>query len=38
MFIRLVLFCGLATVCTSTLAMTLYKTTDANGVVSFSDR
>ncbi|RMQ87749.1 hypothetical protein ALP97_03142 [Pseudomonas salomonii] len=38
MFIRLVLCCGLATVCTSTLAMTLYKSTDAKGVVSFSDR
>ena len=38
MFLRLLLFCGLATVATSTLAMTLYKSTDANGVVSYSDR
>ncbi|NVZ19056.1 peptidoglycan DD-metalloendopeptidase family protein [Pseudomonas costantinii] len=38
MFMRLLLCCGLATVTTSTLAMTLYKSTDANGVVFFSDR
>ena len=38
MLLRLLLFCGLATVATSTLAMTLYKSTDANGEVFFSDR
>ncbi|NVZ68128.1 peptidoglycan DD-metalloendopeptidase family protein [Pseudomonas costantinii] len=38
MFMRLLLCCGLATVTTSALAMTLYKSTDANGVVFFSDR
>ncbi|KMT55678.1 M23 family metallopeptidase [Pseudomonas fildesensis] len=38
MLLRLLLFCMLATVATSTLAMTLYKSTDANGVVLFSDR
>ena len=38
MFIRLVLFCGLATVCTSTLAMTVYKSIDAQGNVVYSDR
>ena len=38
MLLRLLLFCGLATVATSTLAMTLYKSTDAHGEVFFSDR
>lgn len=38
MLLRLLLSCTLATVATSTLAMTLYKSTDANGVVFFSDR
>ncbi|VVM43931.1 hypothetical protein PS664_00431 [Pseudomonas fluorescens] len=38
MLLRLLLCCGLATVTTSTLAMTVYKSTDANGVVFFSDR
>ncbi|MFL1418090.1 peptidoglycan DD-metalloendopeptidase family protein [Pseudomonas fildesensis] len=38
MLLRLLLFCMLATVATSTLAMTLYKSTDANGVVLFSDQ
>ncbi|WP_395609949.1 peptidoglycan DD-metalloendopeptidase family protein [Pseudomonas sp. B22129] len=38
MFMRLLLLCGLATVCTPTLAMTLYRSTDANGEVFFSDR
>ncbi len=38
MRLRLLLFCMLASVATSTLAMTLYKSTDANGVVFFSDQ
>ena len=38
MLLRLLLFCGLATVDTSTLAMTLYKSVDANGLVFISDR
>ncbi|MFL1547929.1 peptidoglycan DD-metalloendopeptidase family protein [Pseudomonas sp. D47] len=38
MLLRLMLFCGLASVATSTLAMTFYKSTDAHGVVVFSDR
>ena len=38
MLLRLLLFCMLATVATSTLAMTLYQSTDANGAVFFSDR
>ena len=38
MLMRLLLCCGLAAVVTSTQAMTLYKSTDANGVVFFSDR
>ncbi|MGY2373646.1 M23 family metallopeptidase [Pseudomonas sp. SDO524_S393] len=38
MFMRLLLLCGLATVTTPTLAMTLYRSTDANGDVFFSDR
>ena len=38
MLARLLLFCGLFIVATSTVAMTIYKSTDANGVVSYSDR
>ncbi|SDV09182.1 M23 family metallopeptidase [Pseudomonas mucidolens] len=38
MLTRSLLFCGLCLVASSTLAMTLYKSTDANGVVVFSDR
>lgn len=38
MLMRLLLCGGLAAVVTSTQAMTLYKSTDANGVVFFSDR
>ena len=36
--LRLLLFCGLFMASTSTVAMTIYKSTDANGVVSYSDR
>ncbi|ROM47917.1 peptidase [Pseudomonas poae] len=38
MIMRFLLCCGLATVALSTQAMTLYKSTDANGEVFFSDR
>lgn len=38
MLLRLLLSCTLAAVATSTQAMTLYKSTDANGMVFFSDR
>ncbi|MHC8303394.1 peptidoglycan DD-metalloendopeptidase family protein [Pseudomonas sp. PB3P13] len=38
MLARLLLFCGLFVACTSALAMTIYKSKDANGVVSYSDR
>ncbi|NVZ49031.1 M23 family metallopeptidase [Pseudomonas sp. B6002] len=38
MLVRLLLCSGLATVALSAQAMTLYKSTDANGVVFFSDR
>ncbi|MHC8405037.1 peptidoglycan DD-metalloendopeptidase family protein [Pseudomonas sp. TMB3-21] len=38
MLARLLLFCGLYMACTSALAMTIYKSKDANGVVSYSDR
>ena len=38
MLARLLLLCGLFIVATSTVAMTIYKSTDANGVVSYSDR
>ncbi|MGK9416459.1 peptidoglycan DD-metalloendopeptidase family protein [Pseudomonas cedrina] len=38
MLMRFLLCCGLATVAMSAQAMTLYKSTDANGVVFFSDR
>lgn len=36
--LRLLFFCGLFMASTSTVAMTIYKSTDANGVVSYSDR
>lgn len=35
---RLLLFCALLTASASSLAMTVYKTTDTFGVVSYSDR
>ena len=38
MLARLLLICGLFLASTSALAMTVYKSTDANGVVSYSDR
>lgn len=38
MLMRFLLCCGLAIVATTTQAMTLYKSTDADGVVFFSDR
>ncbi|MGU9853578.1 peptidoglycan DD-metalloendopeptidase family protein [Pseudomonas koreensis] len=38
MLARLLFFCGLFLASTSTVAMTIYKSTDANGVVSYSDR
>lgn len=38
MLARLLLFCGLFVACTSAVAMTIYKSKDANGVVSYSDR
>ena len=38
MLLRLLLSCVLVSVAISTQAMTLYKSTDANGVVFFSDR
>ncbi|MPQ65256.1 MULTISPECIES: peptidoglycan DD-metalloendopeptidase family protein [Pseudomonas] len=38
MFLRLLLSCGLLMAATSAAAMTIYKYTDANGVVSYSDR
>jgi murein DD-endopeptidase MepM/ murein hydrolase activator NlpD len=38
MLARLLLLYGLLMVCTSAVAMTIYKSTDANGVVSYSDR
>ena len=38
MLVRLLFFCGLVMASTSTVAMTIYKSTDANGVVSYSDR
>ncbi|MRJ18954.1 M23 family metallopeptidase [Pseudomonas haemolytica] len=38
MLLRLLLSCVLVSVATLTQAMTLYKSTDANGVVFFSDR
>lgn len=38
MLTRLLFFCGLFMASTSAAAMTIYKSTDANGVVSYSDR
>ncbi|MGE8189240.1 peptidoglycan DD-metalloendopeptidase family protein [Pseudomonas sp. NPDC086278] len=38
MLARLLFFCGLFLASTSTVAMTIYKSKDANGVVSYSDR
>ena len=38
MFARLLFFCGLFMAATSAMAMTVYKSTDANGVVTYSDR
>ncbi|ROL63461.1 peptidase M23 [Pseudomonas protegens] len=38
MFVRLLLLCGLSMLATSLAAMTVYKSIDANGVVSYSDR
>jgi len=38
MLARLLFFCGLFMAATSAMAVTVYKSTDANGVVSYSDR
>ena len=38
MLARLLFFCGLFMASTSSVAATVYKSTDANGVVSYSDR
>jgi murein DD-endopeptidase MepM/ murein hydrolase activator NlpD len=38
MLARLLLFCGLVMAATSAVSMTIYKSTGANGVVSYSDR
>lgn len=38
MLARLLFICGLLMAATSAMAMTIYKSTDANGVVSYSDR
>ena len=38
MLARLLFFCGLFMATTSEVAVTIYKSTDANGVVSYSDR
>ncbi|QQZ42036.1 M23 family metallopeptidase [Pseudomonas sp. SK3(2021)] len=38
MFTHLLISCGLLLAATSAMAMTIYKSTDANGVVSYSDR
>ena len=38
MLARLLFFCGLAMASNLAVAMTIYKSTDANGVVSYSDR
>lgn len=38
MFARLLFLCGLLLASTSAVAITVYKSTDANGVVSYSDR
>jgi murein DD-endopeptidase MepM/ murein hydrolase activator NlpD len=38
MLARLLFFCGLVMAASSAVAVTIYKSTDANGVVSYSDR
>ena len=38
MLARLLFFCGLFMASASAMAMTIYKSTDASGVVSYSDR
>nr|WP_180202125.1 M23 family metallopeptidase [Pseudomonas sp. SbOxS1]NYU01446.1 M23 family metallopeptidase [Pseudomonas sp. SbOxS1] len=38
MLARLLFFCGLFIASTAAVAMTIYKSTDVNGVVSYSDR
>lgn len=38
MLARLLFFCGLCLASQLAMAMTIYKSTDANGVVSYSDR
>ncbi|WP_392892746.1 peptidoglycan DD-metalloendopeptidase family protein [Pseudomonas migulae] len=38
MLARLLFFCGLFMVASTAMAVTIYKSTDANGVVSYSDR
>ena len=38
MLARLLFFCGLVMASNLAVAMTIYKSTDANGVVSYSDR
>ena len=38
MLARLLFYCGLFLASTSAVAMTIYKSTDANGVVSYSDQ
>ncbi|EJN19193.1 metalloendopeptidase-like membrane protein [Pseudomonas sp. GM78] len=38
MLARLLFFCGLFMASTAAMAMTIYKSTDVNGVVSYSDR
>ncbi len=38
MFVRLLFLCGLSMVASSLAAMTVYKSVDADGVVSYSDR
>ncbi|WCM51367.1 M23 family metallopeptidase [Pseudomonas sp. WJP1] len=38
MLVRLLFFCGLFIASTAAVAMTIYKSTDVNGVVSYSDR
>ena len=38
MLVRLIFLCGLFMASTSSVAMTIYKSKDANGVVSYSDR
>ena len=38
MLARLLFFCGLVMASTTAVAMTIYKSTNADGVVSYSDR